>query len=544
MGIFRKILIAALPFMAVCMLCSCGKDSNSTDTDSVTDTSSSAQQITDNQSVQSQAMATVYINTVSTDSDAINFVTKPVSGHVSSQIASWTPHYVMPPEPYYEPCTVTLNDSEGNVLLDSLTANVKVRGNWTTNYEKKPLRIKFDEPQNMLGLNDGADMKNWLLLAEYKDRSMLRNKTIFSIANELYAEDGYYCTDAEFVEVYINDQYWGVYLLAEQQQINKDRVDITEAEEGYEGTDIGYFLEFDGYFYTEDELQRFHVDYNDNAPLTPYDGNGGGGRTSTCLPENQRDPCKDVGFTIKSDIYSEAQRDFIANFVNCVYKIMYEAAYNDVAYVFNSDYSAIEISEDITPQQAVEAVVDTKSLALAYIINELGCDADIYWSSFFMSVDFGPDGNKKLTFEAPWDFDSGVGNKARCETGRGFYASNIVPDVNGGPYHGGEYETVNPWLVVLAYEDWYQQIIKECWTEAYDNGVFDRALEMIENDKIAYADEFTRNYGRWSNMQRGNEIESELCFKAKACLTHEAAANYLKEWLTTRIGFMNEHWHL
>ncbi len=287
MGIFRKILIAALPFMAVCMLCSCGKDSNSTDTDSVTDTSSSVEQTTDNQSVQSQAMATVYINTVSTDSDAINFVTKPVSGHVSSQIASWTPNYVMPPEPYYEPCTVTLNDSEGNVLLDSLTANVKVRGNWTTNYEKKPLRIKFDEPQNMLGLNDGADMKNWLLLAEYKDRSMLRNKTIFSIANELYAEDGYYCTDAEFVEVYINDQYWGVYLLAEQQQINKDRVDITEAEEGYEGTDIGYFLEFDGYFYTEDELQRFHVDYNDNAPLTPYDGSGGGGRTSTCLPEKR-----------------------------------------------------------------------------------------------------------------------------------------------------------------------------------------------------------------------------------------------------------------
>lgn len=577
MSILRKILICALPLIAVCMLCSCSADSNSTQeadnnssvtqvtsgdsvnantgtqattTEATTEATTTTEAVTDDSSdtdvtpSEPSALATVYINTVSDESDAINFVTKPVSPHVSSQIASWTPNYIMPPEPYYEPCTVTLNDGDGNVLLDSLNADVKVRGNWTTNYEKKPLRIKFEEPQNMLGLNDGADMKNWLLLAEYKDRSMLRNKTIFQIANELYAEDGYYCTDSELVEVYINGEYWGVYLLAEQQQINKDRVDITEAEEGYEGTDIGYFLEFDGYFYTEDALQSFHVDYADNAELIPYDGNDGSGRTITCLPTSRRDPCKDVGFTIKSDIYSQAQHDFIANFVNCVYRIMYEAAYNDKAYVFNEDYSAIELSEDVTPQQAVEMVVDTKSLAYAYIINELGCDADIYWSSFFMSVDFGENGNRKLTFEAPWDFDSALGNKARCETGRGFYASNIVPDVNGGPYHGGEYETVNPWLVVLAYEDWYQQIIRECWSNAYDSGVFDRAYEMIETDKTQYSEAFERNYDRWSNMQRGNEIESELCYKAKSCLTHEAAANYLKEWLTTRVEFINEKWHL
>lgn len=37
---------------------------------------------------------------------------------------------------------------------------------------------------------------------------------------------------------------------------------------------------------------------------------------------------------------------------------------------------------------------------------------------------------KKLTFEVPWDFDSAMGNKDRCADGTGFYAANIVWDVN------------------------------------------------------------------------------------------------------------------
>jgi len=36
-----------------------------------------------------------------------------------------------------------------------------------------------------------------------------------------------------------------------------------------------------------------------------------------------------------------------------------------------------------------------------YIINEITCDADLYFSSFYMDVDFSKDGNKKLRFEAP-----------------------------------------------------------------------------------------------------------------------------------------------
>lgn len=486
----------------------------------------------------------IEINTKNTSPDALDFVTKPVTRHVAEAIASWTPGYKIPPEPYYEECTVNVFDKDNNCLIDSADAKVKVRGNWTTNYEKKPLRIKFDKKQNMLGLNGGAEFKNWLLLAEYKDASMLRDKSALAVAREILGADGLYASDADFAEVYINGEYWGMYLLAEMQQTAPGRIDINEPEKDYTGTDIGYFLEFDGYYTNEDELHGFSVDYHNNAPLIPFDGDNNSSRTMTCLPENSRDPKKDVGFTIKSDIYSQQQHDFIASYVANVYNIMYEAAYFNKAFVFDDTYTAISETKDITPQQAVEKVVNVDSLADMYIISELTCDADIYWSSFFMDADFSAGGDVRLTFEAPWDFDSSMGNKDRCADGTGFYAANIVPDVNGGPNGRGEYETINPWLAVLMHEDWFNDIIREKWSSAYDSGTFTRACDMITSDADKLSDAFDRNYNRWDNIRNNDDFANELSSAAAKCKNHKDAAAYLAEWLSNRVAFLNNYWHI
>ncbi len=474
------------------------------------------------------------ITTLSQEADVLDFVTEPVNAFVSASISSWTPGYVMPPAPYYESCMVTLTDTDSTVLL-SAGADVKVRGNWTTSYDKKPLRLKFQTPQNLLGLNDGADMKNWVLMAGYKDTSLLRDKTALSIAREFFADSGLYASDAAFVEVEINGQYWGVYLLAEQQQVNADRVAVTEPAQDYEGTDIGYFLEFDGYYTNEDDLNQFRIDYADNGALVPFDGEDGGGRKMYPMNKWVYGECKDVGFSIKSDIYSQAQHDFIAGFVDGVYDILYAAAYEDTAWVFTENYSEIVQSDTLTPQEAVEQVIDVDSLAAMYLLSELTCDADIYWSSFFMSVDFGEGGSRKLTFHAPWDFDSSMGNKDRCASGEGFYAANIIPDVNDA------YETINPWLAVLMYEDWFQASIRTQWTAAYEAGVFDRAYAMIEADTADYADAFARNYERWDNLLH-NSASSELSSGAARCKTHAEAAEYLNGWLQTRVEWMNSVW--
>lgn len=541
MKIFHRILSVSV---AALMLVGCSANNTSNNSSEQNSEAKNAELITPEitASEEQTVLPVLSIQTKNTDKNVLDFITKPVAGHVSEAIASWTPGYKIPPEPYYEDCTITLKGSDGSTMLDGVEAQVKVRGNWTTVYDKKPLRIKFSEKQSMLGLNDGAEQKNWVLLAEYKDASMLRDKAALYASREILGADGYYAADTDFVKVEVNGEYWGMYLLSDMQQVSSQRVDITEPEKDYTGTDIGYFLEYDGYFSNEDDLKMFPLDFADNARLKVYDGNFDDEHYMHPLAVTRTEHKEKVGITIKSAIRSQEQHDFIENFVNKTYRIMYEAAYNDKAFVFDKDYKDISESKDITPQQAVENVVDVQSLVDTYIISELTCDADIYWSSFYMTADFGPEGSKKLTFEAPWDFDSSMGNKNRCIDGTGFYASNIVPDVNGGSEFGG-YETINPWLVVLAYKDWYQDMIKASWTKAYDEGVFERTCKLIEDDTSKYQDEFIKNYDKWNNIKNNSDFVNELSEPAKKCKTQLEAAQFLLSWLTSRINFLNEQWH-
>jgi hypothetical protein len=466
--------------------------------------------------------------------EGTRFVTEPVKGNVSAAIATWTPGYIIPPEPYYVDCTVSYTETDGITSVDSMKAQVKVRGNWTTSYEKKPLRIKFEEKQSLGGLNEGKEFKNWLLLAEYKDLSMLRNKTAFALAREIL-EDDLYCSDCELVEVEINGRYWGVYLLAEQQEAAKGRVNVPEPKKEETGPYTGYLVEFDGYYMLEDSLQRFTIDYNNYAPLIPFDGTGKAAafRPLCTEPVHQKDL---VGYTIQSSIRSEEQHDAIRNFISNAYNIMYSAAYEDKALEMAPDFMST-VPSSKTPREAVEAVVDVQSLADMYILSEIVCDPDVYFSSFFMSTDLSGEGAGKLRFEAPWDFDSAMGNRYVIENGRGFHAANVVDDVDH------QYHAINPWLTVLMQEEWFTDIIAGKWTDLYDRGVFSEIIEAVRSDSRKYEAAFTRNYERWSNMRDKSPLDYELNREAFACRSEAESAEQLARWLEKRIDFLNGVWH-
>lgn len=503
-----KAFLAALLFTALLLCCACAQAAG-------------------------RLLPLVSIKTVD-KKEGTHFVTDPVKGNVSASIASWTPDYKIPPEPYYVDCTVSYTGTDGKTSVDKMQAQVKVRGNWTTSYEKKPLRIKFAEKQSMGELNGGQAFKNWLLLAEYKDLSMLRNKTAFKMAHQIL-DEGLYCSDCELVEVEINGKYWGVYLLAEQQEAAKGRVNVPEPKEGEVEPDVGYLVEFDAYYTLEDPLYTFTIDYNDYAPLIPFNG-APTPKAFTPLCTDYKHKKDLVGYTIKSNIRSEVQRDTIRNFISNAYDIMYSAAYDGTALEMTEDFSST-VPSSMTPREAVEAVVDVRSLAEMYILSEITCDPDIYYSSFFMSADLSSNGDKKLRFEAPWDFDSSMGNRYVIESGRGYHAANVVDDVNH------EYRAINPWLAVLIQQDWYKDIIANKWTDLYDRGVFTEIIESIRSDSQKYKSAFTKNYKRWSNMRDKSPIDYELNREAFACKNEAESAEQLAHWLEKRIAFMNEVWH-
>lgn len=406
----------------------------------------------------------------------------------------------------YVDATVSTESCDESHVMTDVDAQVKVRGNYTLEYDKKPIRIKFKKKQNLLGLHDGEKYKNWVLLAEWKDLSMTHNSVAYYLGNTILGSDGYYCTDFRNVEVYLDGEYWGVYLLVEQQEVKDGRTSLSEVEDDYTGTDISYFFEYDGYY----DLEAALPDGGD--PTFTLDYGGGPGRVN--------------GYTLKSDIYSDAQLSFIQSYMNNVYKIAYQATRYDKYYAFNEDYTALVDAGDrfSSAEEAISACIDVRSLVDTYILNEIACDLDVDWSSFYMGVDMSASGNKKLTFEAPWDFDSCFGLVKKCIGSETYlYAA----------------QKNNPWFRLVTGEEWFQKMVREKWSDLVKNGVPETALEIVKTYKELYEGYYEKNYTKWSSRLNG---DGECVSEINSYRTQGQAADYLYNWLTARFDYLNEQW--
>ena len=192
----------------------------------------------------------------------------------------------------YVDMTVSTNNCANKYVINDVKGGIRLRGNGTLTYDKKAYRLKFDNKVNLLGLNDNLKARSWVLIADYADQSMMRNETAFYMGNSLLNYSKNYCSSYQHVNVYLNDKYNGVYLLAEQQQVNKGRVNLTEPETDYAGTDIGYLLELDNYAKQEDYYFEIGNNFGDSV-------------SGVNLPKK--------AYSIKSDIYSKEQVNFAKN---------------------------------------------------------------------------------------------------------------------------------------------------------------------------------------------------------------------------------------
>lgn len=317
----------------------------------------------------------------------------------------------------YKTCTVSVTGGRDGENFSEAGAQIRVRGNNTASYDKKSFRLKFDVKINLLGLNGGAQYKNWVLLACYKDVSFLRDAVTFEMAKQMWKDSGLYVSDYAFARVTINGNYNGFYMVAEQQQVNKGRIDINEPQTDYTGTDIGYLVEYDGNAnMTEPSDRYFMYSYRD-YPIVCADG------TTHC--PSQVFYTGQVLHTVKSDFYSQNQYNFIRNYTKNIFDIIYKAIYANEFYTFNENHTGIVQANFTDSRAAVEAVVDIDSVVDTFILNEVACDNDLDWSSFFFTVDMSKNGNKKLTCQAPWDFDSGYGMMRGLEQMDEIFTANV-----------------------------------------------------------------------------------------------------------------------
>ena len=234
--------------------------------------------------------------------------------------------------------------SSGKYNLALTDVQIKGRGNSTWGMPKKPYALKFGKKTQLFG---ESNSKQWVLLANYSDKTSIRTSTAFYMG-ELSNLEWTPCS--HFVDLFINKQYQGTYQLTEKIKIAKDRVNVT---------DDGFLLEVDA----PDKIDASDVYFS----------------TTKIVIVNIKEPEIETG----SEKY-EWIRDKIQNIEN----VLFGDGFLDV----NGGYKDF---------------IDIESFVDWYLINEIAKNNDaLFYSSCYMNI--APDG--KLKMGPLWDFDISLGN--------------------------------------------------------------------------------------------------------------------------------------
>lgn len=221
---------------------------------------------------------------------------------------------------------------------------IKGRGNSTWGAPKKPYKVKFDKKQSLYG--EPKD-KEWVLLANYYDKSMLRSDVAYWMASTYGQFD--YVPKFHFVDLMLNGQYNGTYQVGDQVKIAKDRVNVG---------DDGFLLEIDARATTTEDI-TFRVSH-------------------IVQPINIKDPDVVVG---------DENYNYVSDFVARADAILYSENWLDEANGYKS-------------------LIDMQSFVEWYLVMEITKNAD---ACFFSSCYMNLSRNGKLRMGPLWDFDISIG---------------------------------------------------------------------------------------------------------------------------------------
>lgn len=271
----------------------------------------------------------------------------------------------------YVSSTISISNTLKNYSLSQTTVDVRGRGNSTWQYfDKKAYKLKFTVKTDLFGM--GA-AKKWVLLANALDESMMRNYLAFSLGKLLELE---YTSDCQFVNLYLNGTYKGVYLLCEQVQEGETRVNINSSKTGQ--VDTGYLL--------EGINANIKVDYK-TFMLDTVDG------------QHLGDPGK-FTFIIKSPELLECTDEQVSYISDYVKKT------NEA--IFKKDWDSIC------------EYIDVDSFVNMFLLDEILMNQDMGYSFYMYKKQSG-----KLYMGPLWDFDQACGSSSHGGIGyKGWYAGS------------------------------------------------------------------------------------------------------------------------
>lgn len=349
----------------------------------------------------------------------------------------------------------------------------------------------------ILGLSEEED---WIFYGPYSDKTFLRNVLIYDLSNEI----GQYASKTKFVELEINKNYLGTYVLMEKIKRDKNRVDIKKLEpEDTNADDItgGYILKIDktsGDGNPDAEYTSklgFRSAYNVNRNRLTYSAYG---------PKRGEETYFLYEYPDEDDI-TNLQKEYIQNYI--------------------SGFEDALVNETFTgTSRTYTEYIDVDSFVDFFILNELSGNPDAYRLSTFMYKNRGG----KLKMGPIWDFNIAFGNDSRSATDRWIYQYNLnFPN---------DLWLVPFWWNRLIQDSQFRSDVKTRWT-ALRSTVFTQAnIESKMDAHISFLNEngaIDRNYKKW------DVLGTQLSFNSFVGATYDEEVDYVKNWITNRISWMD-----
>ena len=363
---------------------------------------------------------------------------------------------------------------------------IETRGNTTQGFDKKSYSIELittlgqSEPESLLGMPEESD---WILHAMVIDKTLLRIPMSFYLSNKM----GHYAARWRFVELVINDEYRGVYILTEKIKRDPNRVNTEKLLE----SDIGTTEVTGGYILRIDWLE---------GPGFESDFNAKGG-----------DPMYFQWYYPKSDSIQPEQVEYISNYMKEFEEALFSPdGYNDLS----KHYSQY---------------IDVSSFADFLIMNELSKNSDGYkLSSYVHKYNIGA-GNK---FHAGpiWDFDQTYGSSNVC---------------SGNDHHGwlytqsqtacGDLETMPLWWERLMQDSLFQNHLKCRWEKFRASFLHKDSINAWIDDQVdLIQDASARNFTKWPHLGMQIWYQPE-----PIPADYQGEIFYMKEWISNRIDWLD-----
>ena len=386
---------------------------------------------------------------------------------------------------------VSENNIESNYKI-----GIEIRGSSSQMFPKKSygFETKSDDWSEDLDVSLGGfpEEEDWILYGPYSDKSLIRNKLTFDLSNSI----GYKASNVKFYNLYINNDYKGLYVLMEKIKRDENRVNITKLE--VDSVDGGYILKIDKP--TSDGWDYCNTCYENSFSFrSNFDTNGN---------ISEESPTHFIYHYPKPSDINNNQKSHISSIINEFESILSSDNFDD-------------------PETGYQSIIDIDSFIDFFIMNEITKNIDGYRLSTFINVDI----DKKIKMGPIWDFNLAFGNADYCDgastQGWMYNFNSICP---------GDVWQVPFWWRRLMESVYFKEKLKDKWQSYRSNNLSNLNIESQIDSYVEYLNTnnvVIENFYKWPIL--GRYVWPNYFIGA----TYESEINYLKGWINQRLNWLD-----